>query len=116
MVFIIILTLSFLLQLVLPWWIIALISFVTCGLIGKTGKIALCAPFFAIFLLWTGMALFKSIPNQNLLAIRIAEMLGVKFWQLVLLLTALLGGFSAAISGYCGYHFRKAVLLKKSKV
>ena len=116
MVFIVIIIAAFLLQLVLPWWVIVPLCFATCGLIGKTGKIALWAPFFAIFLLWTGMALFKSIPNQNLLAIRIAEMLGVKFWQLVLLLTALLGGFSAAISGYCGYHFRKAVLLKKSKV
>lgn len=114
MVFIIILVLSFLLQMVLPWWIVVIISFATCGLIGKTGKIALWSPFFAILLLWTGMALFKSLPNNNVLAIRVAQMLGVQAWWIVLALTALLGAFTAAVSGYCGYHFRKAVLITKT--
>lgn len=114
MVFIVILILSFLLQLVLPWWIIVVISFATCGLIGKTGKIALWGPFFAILLLWTSMALYKSLPNNHILANRIAEMFGVQSWLLILLLSSLLGAFTAAVSGYCGYHFRKAVLVKKS--
>lgn len=115
MVFIIILLAAFLLQMVLPWWIIVIISFATCGLIGKTGKIALWHPFFAILLLWTGVALFKSIPNEHLLALRIAEMFGVKSWELILLLSALSGAFVAGISGFCGYHFRKAVLVKKTQ-
>jgi hypothetical protein len=114
MVFIVIVILSFLLQMVLPWWIIVVISFVTCGLIGKTGKIALWAPFFAILLLWTGMALFKSLPNNNVLAMRIAEMFGVQSWLLILILSTLLGAFTAGISGFCGYHFRKAVLVMKT--
>lgn len=114
MVFLVILVLSFLLQLILPWWIIVIISFLTCGLIGKTGKIALWSPFFAILLLWTGMALFKSLPNDNLLAARVAEMFGAKAWWLILVLSALLGAFAAGLSGYCGYHFRKAVLLRKT--
>ncbi|WEK18424.1 MAG: hypothetical protein P0Y49_16670 [Candidatus Pedobacter colombiensis] len=114
MVFIVIIILSFLFQMVLPWWIIIIISFVTCGLIGKTGKIALWAPFFAILLLWTVMALFKSLPNNNILAMRVAEMFGVQSWILILILTALLGAFTAGISGFCGYHFRKAVLVPKT--
>lgn len=114
MVFIIIIILSFLLQLVLPWWVIVVISFATCGLIGKTGKIALWSPFFAILLLWSGMALFKSLPNNNVLAMRVAEMFGVHSWWLILVLSVLLGAFTAAISGYCGYHFRKAVLVSKT--
>lgn len=114
MVFIVIIILSFLLQMVLPWWIIVIISFATCGLIGKTGKIALWAPFFAILLLWTGMALFKSLPNNNVLAMRIAEMFGVQSWLIILVLSVLLGAFTAGVSGFCGYHFRKAVLVMKT--
>lgn len=114
MVFIVIIILSFLLQMILPWWIIVIISFATCGLIGKTGKIALWSPFFAILLLWIGMVLFKSIPNNHLLAARVAQMFGVQSWWLILTLTALLGAFTAAVSGYCGYHFRKAVLVTKT--
>lgn len=114
MVFIVILIASFLLQMVLPWWVIVAISFATCGLIGKTAKISLWSPFFAILLLWLGMALFKSIPNQHLLASRVAEMIGVKSWWIILVLSTLLGAFVAAVSGFCGYHFRKAVLSKKT--
>lgn len=116
MVFLVLLIFSFLLQMVLPWWIVVIISFATCGLIAKTGKIALWSPFFAIFLLWIGMALFKSLPNHNLLAGRVAEMFTLKAWWMVLLITGFFGGLVAAISGYCGYHFRKAVLIIKTKV
>jgi len=114
MVFIVILIASFLLQMVLPWWIVVIISFATCGLIGKTGKISLWSPFLAILLLWTGMALFKSLPNNNILALRVAGMLGVNSWIWVLVLSSILGAFIAAISGFCGYHFRKAVLSMKT--
>lgn len=113
MVFLVIIIASFFLQLVLPWWVVIILSFATCGLIGKTVKISFWQPFFAILLLWLGMALFKSLPNDNVLATRVAEMVGVKLWYVVLVLTGLLGGLAAAISGICGYHFRKAVIVSK---
>ena len=116
MVFIIIFIASLLLQFIAPWWVITIISFATCGILGKTGKISLWSPFLAIFLLWIGMALLKTIPNEHILATRVANMLMVKSWILILILTGVLGGFVAAISGFCGYHFRKALLTKKSPV
>lgn len=114
MVFIVVIVLAFLLQMLLPWWIVILICFVTCGLIGKTGKIAFWQPFLAILLLWTGIALFKSLPNNNLLAIRVAEMFGIKIWWILLAISSLLGAITAGICGYCGYHFRKAILVTKT--
>lgn len=114
MVFLVILIASFLLQLVLPWWVIIIISFVTCGLIGKTGKVAWWHPFLAIVVLWTAMSLYKTLPNHNILASRVAEMFGLHLWWWTLVISNLLGGVIAAISGYCGYHFRKAVLANKS--
>ena len=114
MVFLIILVAAFLLQFILPWWIIVIISFLTCAVLGKTAKIALWSPFLAIIVLWTGMALYASIPNQHLMAGRVAAMLGLDSWILVLLITALLGGFVAGVSGFCGYHFRKAMIREKS--
>lgn len=114
MVFLVIIVASFLLHIILPWWIVVVVSFITCGLIGKTGKISLWSPFFAIALLWTGMALFETLPNRNLLATRVAAMFSLNYWWLVLVVTSILGGFVAAVSGYCGYHFRKALLTKKA--
>jgi hypothetical protein len=115
MVFFVIIIAAFLLQMVLPWWMIIVVSFAVCGLIGKTGRISFWSPFFAVLALWTGMALYKSIPNNHVLASRIAAMLGVQLWWLVLLVSVLLGGLVAGLSGYCGYHFRKAVLMIKHK-
>lgn len=115
MVFIVIIILSFLLQLVLPWWVILVLSFAVCGMIGKTAKISFWQPFLAIFMLWVAMALYKSIPNNHVLATRVAEMIGVKLWFIILPLTAFIGGLVAGISGYCGFCFRKAVLNDKAK-
>lgn len=115
MVFLVILIASFLLQLVLPWWVIIVISFATCGLIGKTAKVAIWHPFFAIAVLWTAMALFKSIPNHQLLVSRVAEMFGLHAWWTIFVLSAVIGGFAAGVSGFCGYHFRKVALQMKSK-
>jgi len=114
MVFIVILLAAFFLQMVLPWWVIIVISFAACGLVGKTGRIAFWSPFLAIFLLWTGMALYKSMPNQHILAERVAGMFGLGQWWLVLIVSSFIGGLVAAISGYCGYRFRKAVLYKET--
>jgi energy-coupling factor transporter transmembrane protein EcfT len=114
MVFLIIIIASFLLQMVLPWWVIILISFATCGIVGKTGKISFWQPFLAILLLWIGMALFKSLPNNNVLATRVAEMLSVKQWPVVLAVTGILGGLVAGICGYCGYKFRKNMINTKT--
>jgi len=113
MVFLIILIASFLLQLVLPWWLIVIIAFITCGLIGKTGKVSFWQPFLAIALLWTATALFKSLPNQNLLASRVASMLGLQLWWWILVISSVLGAVVAGISGYFGYQFRKAVIVVK---
>jgi hypothetical protein len=114
MVFIAILIICFLLQMVAPWWIIIVISFATCVLIGKTGKISFWQSFFAIFLLWIGYALFKSLPNDNVLAQRVAIMTGIKLWWALLLVTGFLSGLVAGICGYCGYQFRMAMLHKKT--
>jgi energy-coupling factor transporter transmembrane protein EcfT len=115
MVFIVILILSFALQLFLPWWLIIVIAFATCGIIGKTAKISFWQPFFAILLLWAGMALYKSFPNQHLLAGRIAEMFGLKVWPAILAVTSILGGIVAGISGLCGYYFRKSIIKETHK-
>ncbi|RYG15970.1 MAG: hypothetical protein EOO07_14210 [Chitinophagaceae bacterium] len=115
MVFIVILILAFALQSFLPWWVIIVVSFATCGIIGKTGKISFWQPFLAIVVLWTGMALYKSYPNNHLLAGRVAEMFGLKVWPAILAVTVLIGGLTAGISGLCGHHFRKATIKAKAK-
>lgn len=113
-VFLIVLLASLLLQLFLPWWVIVIISFLACAILGKTSKQSLWAPFFAILVLWTAVAVFKTQRNDHILVDRVAEMLALKNSWLVMLVTVALGSFAAAIAGFCGYHFRKALSADKS--
>ena len=115
MLFLVILILSFLLQMILPWWVIIVIAFGSSALIGKTGKIAFWSSFFAILLLWCGMAMYKSIPNNHLLANRVAGTFSLQVWWQIVAVTGILSGLIAAISGLCGLHFRKAILALKTK-
>ncbi len=114
MIFIVLIIAAFLLQSFLPWWVILILAFVASAIVSKTGKIAFWQSFLAIFLLWLGMSLFKSMPNDHILANRVAQMFMVKYPMVLMTLTALIGGLFAGISGYCGYHFRKALYNQKS--
>jgi hypothetical protein len=113
-VFLVVLLASLLLQLFLPWWIMVIISFVACAILGKTSRQSIWAPFFAILILWTAVALFKTLRNDHILLDRIAEMLALTSGWLVMLVTVILGSFVAAIAGFCGYHFKKAFMADKS--
>lgn len=113
-VFLIVLLASLLLQLFLPWWVIVIIAFLASAILGKTGKQSLWAPFLAILVLWTAVVVFKTTRNDYILVNRVAEMLALKSSWLVMLITVVLGSFAAAIAGFCGYHFRKALFADKS--
>lgn len=116
MVFILTLVITFLLQLFLPWYAVLIVSFCICSVFSKTAKIAFWHSFFAILILWTAAALYKSIPNENILATKVAEMFSLKFWPAILATTSLLGALTAGISGICGHYFRKSLISHKGRV
>ncbi len=99
------------LQLFLPWWIIALVAFAMAIWKARSAGHAFGAGFSAIFLLWIIMALIHSIPNENLLANRVGRMLmlpDLSFnWILVLLITGVIGGLAAGLSALAGFYTRQ---------
>lgn len=107
MLFVLILITSIILQFFLPWWIIAPVAFGLAFWKAASGKHAFSATFGAIFLLWVSMGLIRSIPNENLLANRVGEMLMLSLtsynWIIVLLSTGLIGGLTAGIAALAGY-------------
>lgn len=112
MLFLFILIISLVLQLFLPWWIIAIVAFTLSWWRSRSGGHAFGHSFMAIFLLWVAAGLFRSIPNENILANRIGEMLTLPLsetnWILVLLITGIIGGLVAAFAGMAGYFSRNA--------
>ncbi|MXV52790.1 hypothetical protein GS399_17595 [Pedobacter sp. HMF7647] len=106
--FVLILASSFLLQLFLPWWMIAIVSFILSAWLATSSKIAFRAAFWAIFILWLAVCLYQTLPNQNILANRVAQLFmlpDTKFsWIAILLVSCLLGALVAGFSGLAGYY------------
>ena len=75
MLVLIIAIISLILQFFLPWWIIAPTAFGLSFWMAKSGKQAFGSAFLAIFLLWVGMGLIQTLPNENILANRVGTML-----------------------------------------
>jgi hypothetical protein len=107
MLFFIILILSLIVSFVLPWWIVALISFLAALFIAKSSAHAFWSAFVAIFIVWVVMALFKSIPNDNILATRVSHLFHLPHWSLLLLVTAIIGGLVAGMSALSGQLLKR---------
>ncbi|MDF3076639.1 MAG: hypothetical protein K0S09_528 [Sphingobacteriaceae bacterium] len=114
MLIIFIALISLLLQFFLPWWIIAPVAFGLAFWRAASGKHAFWSGFLALFLLWAVMALFKTIPNENLLANRVGQMFGFPDWAfnwiIMLLITALVGALVSGFSALAGFYCREAFL------
>jgi hypothetical protein len=108
MLFLIIFLVSLVASFILPWWSIAIISFLAAFLGAKTWKHALWSGFLAVFFVWVIVALFQSIPNNHILAKRVAALFHLPHWILLLLVTALIGGIVAGMSALSGYYVKKA--------
>ncbi len=109
MLFFIILISSLIVSFVLPWWIVAIISFLSALFIAKSSAHALWSAFAAIFIVWVIMALLKSVPNDHILATRVAHVLPLGGnWVLLLIITALIGGIVAGMSALSGQLLKRA--------
>ncbi len=111
MLFILILFISLIAQFFLPWWVITPIAFALAAWNGQSEKKSFWNGFSAIFILWACMSLFRTLPNENLLANRVAQMLMLPDsdlnWLILVLITGVLGGLVAGTAALAGASFKK---------
>jgi hypothetical protein len=108
MLFLIILILSFASGYFLPWWVVAIAAFLAACLIGKTPASGFWQGFAAVFIGWTVLALFKSIPNNHILASRVVQLFPIPHhWILLLFITALIGGIVGGMASITGIYVKK---------
>jgi hypothetical protein len=97
---------SAVLQMFLPWWVIALVAFGVGYAIKQNGFSAFGAGFLGIFILWVGYAALLSHANGNLLAHKVAVLLPFKGHVVLLLIaTGVVGGL---VSGFASLSGRLA--------
>lgn len=107
MLFFLIFIISLATSYVLPWWAVAAIAFAMSVYAGTRPAQAFWSGFGAIFLVWTVIALFKSIPNNHMLAKRVAELFGLPNWIVLLFVTALIGGLVGGLAALAGLYVKR---------
>ncbi len=100
--------LSFVACLYLPWWSIAVVSFLIAIVIFQKPYMAFIAGFVSLLLLWGGLAWWSSAANDDLLAHKISVLV-IKADSPFLLvgLTALIGAVVAAFAALSGSLLRR---------
>lgn len=115
MLFLIIFILSLLGGFILPWWTITIIAFLAALLFGRSSGKSFGAGFLAVAIAWAILALIKSIPNENILATRVATLFYLPGWYWMVVITAITGGLVSGFAALSGVLFKKALTKTKKR-
>jgi hypothetical protein len=92
----------------LPWWTVAIIAFLVALVGGKRAGQSIWSGFGGVAFGWLIVALLKSLPNDNLLAARVAGLFHLPHWTLLLLIMSLIGGLVGGAAAYSGLLVKRA--------
>ena len=101
--------LSFVAGLYMPWWSIALTTFLVALIIPQRPWVSWLTGFIGVFLLWGLLAWWIDMKNQSILSARIATLIplgGSGF--LLILITALLGAIIGGFGALSGAYLRQS--------
>ena len=108
MLFLVILILTFICSYFLPWWFAAIIAFGASLAMSKKPGSAFLAGFLGVFAAWAILALLKSVPNDNILAARVAHLMQLPNWVALLIAASFIGGLVGGMAALSGALLRKA--------
>ena len=111
---ILVVLLTYLLQLFLPWWIIFVSAGVAGIIIGNKGFSAFTAGFLGVGLLWFAQAYFIDQANASVLSSKVAELFTLSSSMKLMLATAVVGAICGGFGTLTG-HFLGGVLKKDKK-
>ncbi len=107
LLFFLILAASFVLQLFLPWWIIAPVAFALALWKGTSSRQAFWSGFGAIVFLWAATAWVIHLRNEGILTAKIAGLFALPFPTLMILITALVGGLVGGLAALSGFYWQR---------
>lgn len=90
------------------WWLVAVVAYVVAIAHKLKPSDGFLSGFFGVGLLWLVTVLWRDIPNEHILANRMAGLLGLSKGWLFMLLTVVLGGLVGGLSGWSGAMMSKA--------
>ena len=108
---ILVIILTWLAQLLGPWWVIFISSAIAGLAVSNKGFTSYLAGFLGVGILWFVQALFIDLANDSILSTRIAELFSLNSSILLVLVTAIIGGlcggFGALTGKFSGDLFKR---------
>jgi MFS family permease len=105
---ILIISLSALTTWFLPWWLMAVVSFlVALVMMLKPGK-AFLTGFVSTALFWLIAILLQDIPNEHILSGRMAKLFGLPNFSLLIIINVILGGLIGGLAAWCAGLMNRA--------
>lgn len=99
--------LAFIAGLYLPWWGFAIAAFVVGVLVHQRAGRSFFTGFISLFILWFVLAWWQSSANDNILAGKIARLLGIgDNATLLLIITAFIAALIAGFAAMSGSFLR----------
>ena len=108
MLFLIILVLSFVGSLFLPWWVVAIAAFLGALIVGKKSGQAFLSGFAAVFFLWIILALIKASQMITCWPAVSCKLFPLPDnWIWVLVVTGIIGGLVGGMAALWGVLVKK---------
>lgn len=99
---IIVMLISLVLQLLLPWWTMAIGAFATALVFKQNGIMSFLAGLLGVGLLWFGLADYLHITTNGILSEKIAAIFPTKTVGALLFITGLIGGLVGGFASMTG--------------
>lgn len=94
----------------LPWWSIAVASFVVAALVPQKPLAAFAAGFVALFVLWGALSWYISSNNNHILAKKVSVLLlQSESPAILIVVTAVIGALVAGLAAVSGSFVKKAI-------
>ncbi|MCF0038455.1 hypothetical protein [Dyadobacter fanqingshengii] len=105
--FLIILLITALLQIVAPWWVVAIVPFLVFLIRQTNASNAFWTGFAAIALLWMAYGFYLHFLSDGAMSDRIAGIFSLPNGIVLLLISALVGGLTGGLAGLSGLLVRR---------
>jgi len=104
--FLLIAIVGFITQLFMPWWFLAVVSFLAALWLARKAGTAFWAGFLGIGLGWLLLSSFYHVRNSGLLSAKVATLFTLPNAALLILVTALTGALTGGFAALSGFFFR----------
>ena len=90
----------------MPWWMMAVVTFIIAVFIGQKPGRSFLMGFSGIALFWLLAALLHDVPNDHILSTRMAALFHLPNYGLFIVVSVFIGGLIGGLSALAGALIR----------